>query len=151
MMVTNGILRWVGWGEFLACATGGHFGTSVCRTKTRPCFRSDAGGSRLVLSGPQARYAGGPASLYYRAVTEPHLAAFDKNIARCRHHLNLVGIGRVVLCLRLCLRKAHNETNGTSFLSKQERQRFAANPCVPNVQGNVLRHRAIFVFAELER
>ena len=25
-MVTNGILRWVGWGEFIACATGGHFG-----------------------------------------------------------------------------------------------------------------------------
>ena len=50
---------------------------------------------------PQARYAGGLASLYYRAVTEPHLAACDKNIARFHHHLNPVGIGRVVLSLRL--------------------------------------------------
>ena len=56
-----------------------------------------------VLSGTQARYAGGLASLYYRAVTEPHLAACDKNIARFHHHLNPVGIGRVVLSLRLCL------------------------------------------------
>ena len=105
-MVTNGILRWVGWGEFITCATDGHFGTSVCRTKAHPslpCFRADAGGSRLVLSGPQASYAGGLASLYYRDVTEPHLAACDKIIARFHHHhLNPVGIGRVVLCLRLC-------------------------------------------------
>ena len=64
-----------GLGCIIMRTTCGHFGTSVCRTKTRPslpCFRSDAGGSRLVLSGPQARYAGGPASLHYRAVTEPH-------------------------------------------------------------------------------
>ena len=49
--------------------------------KTRPslsCFRSDAGGSRLVLSGTQARYACGLVSLYYNAVTEPHLAACVK-------------------------------------------------------------------------
>ena len=59
------------------------------------------GGSRLVLSGPQARYAGGLASFYYRAVTEPHLAACDKNLARFHHHWNPVGIWRVVLCLRL--------------------------------------------------
>ena len=32
-MVTNGIFRRVGWGEFITCATGGHFGTCVSRTK----------------------------------------------------------------------------------------------------------------------
>ena len=55
-MVTNGILRRVGWGCMITCATRGHFGTSVCCTKTHPslpCFQSDAGRSRLVLSGPQ--------------------------------------------------------------------------------------------------
>ena len=57
----------------------------------------------LSCQAPQARYAGGLASLYYRAVTEPHLAACDENIARFHHHLIPVGIGRVVLSLRLCL------------------------------------------------
>ena len=50
----------------------------------------------------QAKYASGLDSLYYRAVTEPHLAACDKNIARLHHHWNPGGIGRVVQSLRLC-------------------------------------------------
>ena len=49
--------------------------------------------------------AGGQASLYCRGVTDPHLAACDKNTARFHHHLIPVGIGRVALSLRLWLRK----------------------------------------------
>ena len=50
----------------------------------------------LSCQAPKQTYAGGPVSLYYSAVTEPHLAACDENIAGF-HHLNPVGIGRVVL------------------------------------------------------
>ena len=61
------------------------------------------GGSRLVR--PQARYVGGLAGLYYRAVTELHKVGCDRNIARFHHHLTPVGIGRVVLCLQLLQQK----------------------------------------------
>ena len=50
---------------------------------------------------PQAKYASDLDSLYCKAVTEPHLAACDKNIARLHHHLNPGGIGWVVQSLRL--------------------------------------------------
>ena len=44
------------------------------------CFRSDAGGSRLVLSGTQARYACGLVSLYYRAVNRTSLSSLREKI-----------------------------------------------------------------------
>ena len=34
-MITNGVLRRMGWGEAITCVTGGHFGSSVCRTKAQ--------------------------------------------------------------------------------------------------------------------
>ena len=37
-----------------------------------------------------------------KPVTEPHLAALEKFIDRCHDHSNPGGIGRVVLCHRLC-------------------------------------------------
>ena len=63
---------------------------------------SSAGSPRMLgvpglsCQASKQKYAGGLVSLYYRAVTEPHLAACEENIAGF-HHLNLVGIGRVVL------------------------------------------------------
>ena len=60
---------------------GSRFWHSVICAKAHPSlprFRADAGGSRLVLSGPPARCANDRGSLYYSAVTEPHSAACDK-------------------------------------------------------------------------
>ena len=122
-MVTNGINRRVGW-DAQSCTPLVAILAQVCLArKARPslsCFRSDAGGSRLVLSGPKARYAGGLASLCYRAVTEPHLAACDKNIVRFHHYLNPVGIGRVVLSHRLC-RKEREQPQHQTRLARSRR------------------------------
>ena len=95
-MVTNGIFRWEGW-DAISCAPLWLF-WHKCAPHEKPtppslAFEGDAGGSRLVLSGLQARYAGGLVSLYYRPVTEPHFAACDKKKLGFHHHLNPVGSG----------------------------------------------------------
>ena len=37
------IFRWVGCGEYITCATGGHFGTSVCSTKASMTLKGSHG------------------------------------------------------------------------------------------------------------